>query len=312
MNNSTSPQLQRPPQDAALERGPDGGTAAAGVVAINRISAPKAADVLADELRRRIRSGEWPEGLALPTERDLSTQAGLSRTTVREALRMLERDGLIEIRLGRSGGARVRRPAGDGLSRHLELFIWGRNISVEHLHDVRSALEALGAEGAARHRTPAEVAELVARTEAVEAAVGNVAEYLDANLAWHMAVVRASHNELLVSFMEVLSAAIHQATEIEAFDSEEVRASTLKIHRAILDAIVAGDAEAARRRMARHVHAARDVALDFESGGAAKRGAAGRARLERPVLSPATRAAGVAPARDRQPRKQAWPGRKSR
>jgi DNA-binding GntR family transcriptional regulator len=76
-----------------------------------------------------------------------------------------------------------------------------------------------------------------------------------------MAVVRASHNELLVSFMEVLSAAIHEATEIEAFDSEDVRMSTLKIHRAIFDAIVEGDAEAARRRMTRHVSAAREVAL---------------------------------------------------
>ena len=141
------------------------------VIALSRITAPKASDVLAEVLRARIRSGEWPEGLALPTERDLSTQTGLSRTTVREALRMLEVDGLIEIRPGRGGGARVRRPAGDGLSRHLELFIWGRNISVEHLHDVRTALEALGAEGAARHRTEADLADLVAKTEAVEAAV---------------------------------------------------------------------------------------------------------------------------------------------
>jgi len=231
------------------------------VIALSRITAPKASDVLAEVLRARIRSGEWPEGLALPTERDLSTQTGLSRTTVREALRMLEVDGLIEIRPGRGGGARVRRPAGDGLSRHLELFIWGRNISVEHLHDVRTALEALGAEGAARHRTEADLADLVAKTEAVEAAVRDLPRYLDANLAWHMAVVRASHNELLISFMEVLSNAIHEATEIEAFDSEDVRMSTLKIHRAILAAIVAGDPDAARRRMTRHVSAAREVAL---------------------------------------------------
>ena len=158
---------------------------------------------------------------------------------------MLEVDGLIEIRPGRGGGARVRRPAGDELTRQLELFIWGRNIGVEHLHDVRTALEALGAEGAARNRTEADLADLVAKTEAVEAAVGDLTRYLDANLAWHMAVVRASHNELLVSFMEVLSKAIHDATEIEAFDSEEVRTSTLRIHRAILAAVVDGDA---RRR----------------------------------------------------------------
>ena len=141
------------------------------MIAFDRITAPKAADVLADQLRARIRSGEWPEGLALPTERDLSAQTSLSRTTVREALRMLEVDGLIEIRPGRGGGARVRRPGGDELTRQLELFIWGRNIGVDHLHDVRTALEALGAEGAARNRTKADLADLVAKTAAVEAAV---------------------------------------------------------------------------------------------------------------------------------------------
>jgi DNA-binding FadR family transcriptional regulator len=253
-------------------------------VTVGRITAPKASDVLAAELRERIRSGAWPEGQALPTERALSEQSGLSRMTVREALRMLEIDGLIEIRPGRGGGARVRRPEGEELTRQLELFIWGRNIGVEHLHDVREALEALGAHGAALRRTEADLAELVARTEAVEAAVDQIGRYLDANLAWHMAVIRASHNELLVSFMQVLSNAIHRATESEAYDSRDVRQATLRIHRAILAAIVAGDAEAARRRMARHVHAAHDLAIQWE----ADRGAAPAPRKPRAGKPPRT------------------------
>jgi DNA-binding FadR family transcriptional regulator len=228
---------------------------------VGRVSAPKVSDVLADRLRARILGGDWPEGLALPTERQLAAETGLSRMTVREALRMLEVDGLIEIRPGRNGGAKVRRPAGDELTRQLQLFIWGREISVEHLHDVREALETLAAEGAAQRRTAADIAELRARTEAVETAAGDLNRYLDANLAWHLAVVHASHNELLVRFMNVLANAIHRATENEVFDTGELRAETLKIHRAILDAIVAGDANAARRRMARHVGAARAVAL---------------------------------------------------
>jgi GntR family transcriptional repressor for pyruvate dehydrogenase complex len=259
--------------------------------------------VLADELRARIRSGDWPEGLALPTERELSAQTSLSRTTVREALRMLEVDGLIEIRPGRGGGARVRRPAGDEMTRQLELFIWGRNIGVEHLHDVRTALEALGAEGAARNRTEADLADLVAKTVAVEAAVGNLTRYLDANLAWHMAIVRASHNELLISFMEVLSQAIHDATEIAAFDSEEVRMSTLKIHRAILAAVVDGDADAARRRMTRHVSAARDVAMgrwDESNDGGRVVPLPKRMRQDPP---PRRRSGGVRAPRERQARR---------
>jgi GntR family transcriptional repressor for pyruvate dehydrogenase complex len=233
-------------------------------IALGRLNVPKAGDVLADQLRSRIRSGELREGQALPAERELVLQTGLSRMSVREALRILEAEGLIETRPGRNGGSRARRPAGDELTRHLELFIWGRNVGFEDLHDVREALEALAAESAARRRTDADIQDLTEKTAAVEAAVHDVEAYLAANLDWHVAVARASHNELLISFMNVLATAIHDATAIEAFDSPDVRASTLKIHRSILAAIVDGDADAARRRMSRHVAAARQVAVSWD------------------------------------------------
>jgi DNA-binding FadR family transcriptional regulator len=235
-------------------------------LALGRVSVPKASDVLAEQLRNRIRSGELGEGQALPTERDLVLQTGLSRSSVREALRILEVEGLIETRAGRSGGSKVSRPAGRELTRHLDLFIWGRNVGLEELHEVREALEALAAEGAARRRTAADIEELKAKTLAVETSVDVVPEYLAANLAWHLAVVRSSHNDLLIGFMDALSNAIHQETALDAFDSPQVRAATLKIHRSILNAIIAGDTEAARRRMARHVGAAGKLALGATSG----------------------------------------------
>ena len=230
-------------------------------VALGRLSVPKAGDVLADQLRRRIRSGELREGQALPAERDLVQQTGLSRMSVREALRILEAEGLIATRPGRNGGSRVRRPEGDELARHLELFIWGRNAKLEDLHDVREALEVLAAEGAAKRRTEADVEHLVDRTAALEAAVLDADAYLAANLEWHMAVVRASHNELLISLMNVLEHVIHDSTASEAFESRSVRASTAKIHRGILAAIVDKNADEARRRMGRDVAAARQLAL---------------------------------------------------
>lgn len=256
-------------------------------LSLERLSVPKAGDVLAAQLRTRIRSGELREGQSLPTERELVVQTGLSRTSVREGLRILEVEGLIEIRPGRNGGSRVRRPAGDELTRHLELFIWGRNLGFSDLHDVREALEALGADGAARRRTDADIAELRLRTEAVEAAVGDIERYLEANLAWHMAVVRASHNELLISIMNVLSNAIHQATAIEAFDRPDVRDSTVRVHRRILAAIEAGDADAARRRMARHVGAAGRVAMEGNAAGAERAAAATGGPAPMPAATPA-------------------------
>jgi len=230
-------------------------------VKLERVNVPKASDVLAQQLRQSIRSGALGVGALLPTERELVEQTGLSRSSVREALRILEVEGLIEIRTGRSGGARVRRPGSDDFGRHLDLFIWGRNVSFEELHEVREALEALAAEGAARRRTESDIAMLIEKTEAVEAAVDDHPRYLAANLEWHVAVARASHNDLVIGMMGALAAAIHDATAMEAFNSREVCEATVKIHRSILAAIVAGDADAARRRMARHVVAAGKVAL---------------------------------------------------
>ncbi len=230
---------------------------------LQRVTVPKASDVLADELRQRIRSGTLNVGEVLPTERELVEQSGLSRSSVREALRILEVEGLIEIRTGRAGGARVRRPGSDDFGRHLDLFIWGRDVSFEELHEVREALEALAAEGAARRRTKPDIAMLTEKTEAVEAALasGEHTRYLAANLEWHLAVARASHNDLVIGMMSTLSNAIHEATALEAFNSREVGEATVKIHRSILAAIVAGDADAARRRMRRHVIAAGKRAL---------------------------------------------------
>ena len=76
---------------------------------ILQVNVPKAADVLAGLLRERILRGELPEGTDLPTERDLGEQAGVSRATVREALRILDIEGLIDTRVGRNGGSFVAR-----------------------------------------------------------------------------------------------------------------------------------------------------------------------------------------------------------
>src|ERR1700757_4882702 len=74
---------------------------------------PRAPAVLADDLRERILRGDFPEDTALPPERELVNQTRMSRATVREALRILEVQGLVRIKTGRAGGAYVDRPGQD-------------------------------------------------------------------------------------------------------------------------------------------------------------------------------------------------------
>lgn len=219
------------------------------------IFVPKTSDVLASELRRQILGGALTPGVALPAERDLVTQTGLSRGSVREALRILEAEGLVTTRPGRFGGSIARQPGDESLAKYISLFVHGRGITLLSLLQTREAVEPPLAALAAQNRTDEDVQQLIATTERVEAAHADTPRYLGENVNWHCAIATASHNELLRAFMVAISSMVYKASAIENFATEDVRKVVLKAHRRILDAIVAKDADAARRRMARHLAA---------------------------------------------------------
>lgn len=215
---------------------------------------PKASDVLADDLRERILRSEFPEGTALPPERELVTQTGMSRTTVREALRILEVQGLVRIKTGRAGGAFVQKPGEESIASTVSLLIRGRKIRMASLLDTREAIEPACAQLAALHRQDADL-DALDRANAAIAEDGSLSDFLQANVDWHVAVAVASHNELLNGFMLALSRAIYTSTDNQGFVDAEVRRTTVQAHKSITEAIKAQDAPAAVRRMQRHVHA---------------------------------------------------------
>jgi DNA-binding FadR family transcriptional regulator len=224
---------------------------------------PKASDVLAEELRERILRGEFPEGTALPPERELVNQTQMSRTTVREALRILEVQGLVRIKTGRSGGAFVQKPGQAAVANSVALLIRARQIRFADLLETREAIEPFCARLAALHRTDADLERLEAANVAI-AKDGSLDEFLQANVDWHVAVALACHNELLIGIMSALSNSIYTATNNQAFVNEEVRRTTVRAHRGITQAIRKGDPEAAARRMARHVHTYAEAVLKVE------------------------------------------------
>ncbi len=233
-------------------------------VQLEPMHVPKASDVLADELRERILQGEFPEGMALPPERELVTQTRMSRTTVREALRILEVQGLVRIKTGRSGGAFVQRPGGESVASSVSLLIRGRQIRMAALLETREAIEPACAQLAAKYRTDADLTRLDQANEDISAETGSLAGFLQANVDWHVAVAIASHNELLTGFMLALSRAIYASTDNSAFIDAEVRRATVQAHRAIIAAIRGQDPDAAVRRMRRHVHAYAEAVAQVE------------------------------------------------
>ncbi len=224
---------------------------------ITPVSVPKAADVLAGILREKILEGELLESMDLPNERDLGAQSGLSRASVREALRILEGEGLITTRIGRNGGSVVMRPTSATIERSVAIFIRGQRIRFEAVLETRAAIEPPSARFAALHRTESDLEDMEkCHAKLIQASqAGDLSAYVRANLDWHVQVVRASHNELLIAFIVAVSQSIYLATDLEGFNSATVRNAVIQAHRKVMDAIRAQDAEAAARRMGRHVSA---------------------------------------------------------
>lgn len=223
---------------------------------LGRIKVPKSSDVLAERLKQEILSDGYRTGASLPTERELVSTTGLSRGSVREALRILEAQGLVNTRAGRYGGTTVTQPTNDQLAGHINLYIKGRSVTLSALVEVRLALEPMVAALAATRRTEADLAKLRAIAERIKWAADNdLNAFLEENVNWHEAIAAASHNDLLFAFATSVSGLMFEVSQIKEFASAEVRERVLFAHSRIFEAIEAGDTELARSRVERDVQA---------------------------------------------------------
>lgn len=233
-------------------------------VPLSRVTVPKASDVLADHLRQQIRDGTLAEGTALPVERELAAAVGLGRQTVRDALRVLEIEGLVVTRAGRAGGSFVRRPDAGTLERNLHALVSGRGVRFRSLLEAREALEPAAARLAALHHTEADLRMLEESAARLSAATGDIPTFLQCNTDWHVAIATASHNEIIEAVVSSLSRVILRSTDIDEFNSAATMALTLKVHDRILAAIRAGDGDRAAAAMSKHVHTYRELVETYD------------------------------------------------
>jgi DNA-binding FadR family transcriptional regulator len=227
---------------------------------------PRASDILAAKLRDLILSGRIATGGALPAERELVAQSGLSRASVREALRILEVEGLITTRVGRSGGSTVTLPGRASVARSLELFVRGQGVRLEALLECRVGVEPLLASLAAQKHAEAQLAEMWSVHEQFAASVHDIARYKKLNLDWHLCVARSSGNEPLIAFMEAIAQPILAASDYHSVTTDEARHEAVRTHAWIMRAIEKRDAKAAFHRMERHVSAYSKLAREALGG----------------------------------------------
>jgi GntR family transcriptional repressor for pyruvate dehydrogenase complex len=196
-------------------------------------------------------------GDRLPNERELATQFGVSRQSVREALRLLEGFGVLAARRGAGpeSGWTVSGDGTSGLSAMLDLYSTLRGISLADLLEVRDSLEMLSARSAAVRATPHERAALVAVTRDM-AAITGVAEFLAADAEFHVMIARASANNLTPLLMEAIRESMGRVMQL-AFstltDWESERKLLASEHLDIANKIKAGHDEAAAQAVHAHI-----------------------------------------------------------
>ncbi|MDM0021779.1 FadR/GntR family transcriptional regulator [Variovorax saccharolyticus] len=234
-------------------------------VTVNRISVPKPQDVLAEHLRESILRGEIPEGEGLPSERELVDQTGLSRGAVRQALRKLSDEGLVQTRHGRFGGSMVTLPGQDSISTAINRFVRGQKVSLRIIQETRELLEPYLARQAAERRTEEHLRALKSLHEALIASGENFREFANINVKWHNAVAAASGNELLATVLYSISQGVHAATMVEEYDTPDTHNQVIRIHARVNAAIEARDGDLAESSMRKHIHAAN--ALPLRSSG---------------------------------------------
>lgn len=229
-------------------------------VVIERISVPKPQEVLAEQLREAILRGDIVEGEALPAERDIVAQTGLSRGSVREALRTLAFEGLVRTRPGRFGGNIATIPGKETLTASISRFVTGRRMPLRLLQEAREVLEPALAKLAALHRTEQDLVTLRLAHEDLVQAMDNFQKFSLTNVKWHNLVAQASGNELLAAMLYSISYGIAVSTTSEEYDTPETRREVILIHERITQAIEARDGEVAERLMRRHIGATHERA----------------------------------------------------
>jgi DNA-binding FadR family transcriptional regulator len=180
---------------------------ALGSVEFRPIKTSRAFEEIADQIRLELSHRRLRPGDRLPAERALAEQFGVSRNTLREALRSLENSGLLRLQKGASGGAFVRESTGDAIITGLrDMFHLGA-IAPEHLTEARVLIESIAVRSACERATAEDIAALKANVASAEDAAREKVDFYDQaaiHLDFHRLIARATKNPVMVIVMEAL------------------------------------------------------------------------------------------------------------
>ena len=223
-------------------------------------------ELVVDQIRRVIYLGRFLPGEKLPPERELAQQLGVSRTTVREAIRLLEGERLITVKRGATGGIIVTAPHVKSEEERRNI-IAARERELKDIFEYRFAIECYAVRLAAAKRSKRDLTYLQKTVDRMEELAGKVdrgeasiAEYSAADTRFHIGIAAASGNARFERAIEEIRAAMF--LPVGAI-FERLQDQVDIHHRPIFDAIASRDADAAEHNMREHIATAFDGLKNF-------------------------------------------------
>jgi GntR family transcriptional regulator, transcriptional repressor for pyruvate dehydrogenase complex len=220
------------------------------------IARRKTYELVADRLTEEISSRVLQPGDLLPPERELVASFGVGRSSIREALRMLESRGLIEDRAnGTFAVAQLTNP----LNQSLNLLLEADEADVAELFEIRRILEGESAALAAARRTRPQLDRMAEAIDAMVNGLSSEEEFIAADLRFHLNVAEATRNRVAIHLMDAIRGLLQRALS-SSYHVAGSPARAIEMHRLILEAIRDRRPDLARERMQEHVESVeRDI-----------------------------------------------------
>lgn len=227
--------------------------------------------LIADELRSLIVDGQLTEGESLGHEPDLVERFGVSRPSLREALRILEAEGLISVIRGVHGGVIVHQPDERMTARTAALVLQSRQVPLADVFEARSTLEPAAAREVARStRRRSASQELIRLIDAQEACIDDPDLFAEANATFHERLVALAGNQTLsiVAEMlnEIVSRAVTEVSQASGQESVDTRRRGIRSQRRLAELIAAGDGPGAEEHWRAHLVVVGRVLLGQQGG----------------------------------------------
>jgi DNA-binding FadR family transcriptional regulator len=224
-----------------------------------QVNVPKAASLVADSLRKQIIRQQVAAGDILPSESALIEQFGVSRPTLREAIRVLESEQLVKVRRGARGGAVVQAPSADLAAHHAGLLLQFRGTTLADTYQARVVFEPTIARLVAENHSEEDLAELRAAVDREQQMIHEVHD-LAAKVGFHRTLAQIAGNQTLLLLSELLRNILLSVADKESRAGGD-QARAVEGHRELLEIIEAGDGRAAEEHWRAHLRSTTDRIL---------------------------------------------------